>query len=681
MNRLADSTSPYLLQHADNPVDWYPWGPEALERARVENKPILLSIGYSACHWCHVMAHESFEDAAIAARMNALFVNVKVDREERPDLDRIYQAAHQLLTRNRGGWPLTLFLTPDDRLPYFGGTYFPPAPRHGLPGFGDLLERVAAAWQAHRADIGAYKDELRRALGEAIAARAPAEDVDAELVDRACGQLDQAYEPVHGGFGAAPKFPQPHALALLLDAAACAEDDGVRRRLHQVVDHSLAAMARGGVYDHLGGGFFRYAVDDDWTIPHFEKMLYDNGPLLELYARRAAATGDALFRDTALGTANWLLEHMRDAGGAFCASLDADSPGGEGVFYVWTLDEVRGVLGAAHAEFAACYGLDGPANFEARWHLRRAAPGADDGAAVAALADARARLREVRAARPAPARDDKVLVSWNALVIRALAVSARLLDRPGLGAAATAAVDQLRRVHWQDGRLLATSRGGAARHAAYLDDYAALLDALLELLALRWRTADLAFARELAAVLLAHFGDVQIGGFFFTADDHEALVLRTKGYADDAVPNGNGLAARGLARLAALLGDVDLHDATTATLRAAQPEVRRHPAACATVVAAQLEALVPAPLAILRVAGAADVTAWRGALERASAGRGQCYVIAADETGLPGLLGERRALGDAAITAYVCHGHACAAPVTTLADFEKVLVGEEPAAG
>ncbi|MCB1749403.1 MAG: thioredoxin domain-containing protein [Gammaproteobacteria bacterium] len=681
MNRLADATSPYLLQHADNPVDWYPWGAEALERARREDKPILLSIGYSACHWCHVMAHESFADAAIAARMNALFVNIKVDREERPDLDRIYQVAHQLLTRNRGGWPLTMFLTPDDHLPYFGGTYFPPAPRHGLPGFGELLERVAEAWQAHRQDIGAYKNELRQALRQALAARPPGEDLDAELVDRACGQLDQMFDATHGGFGAAPKFPQPHALALLLEAAACAEDPGVRERLLHVVDYSLEAMARGGVYDHLEGGFFRYSVDDSWTIPHFEKMLYDNGPLLELCARRAAATGAPTLRDGALATADWLVSRMTTADGAFCASLDADSPGGEGAYYVWTPDELRTTLGADYAAFAACYGLDGPANFEGRWHLRRAAPGTADGDAVATLAAARQRLREQRAARAAPARDDKVLVSWNALAIRGLAVCARLLERPALDAAASAAVDYLRRVHWRDGRLLAASRDGTAHLAAYLDDHAALLDALLELLVLRWRTADAEFAVDLASAMLNRFADPQVGGFFFTADDHEQLVERVKGYADDALPNGNGLAARGLARLAALLGDARLHAAAEATLRAAQPEVRQHPAACATLVAAQLEALVPAPLVILRVAGGTDVADWRRAAEAAGGGRGQCYVIAADARGLPGLLGERRALDGATVTAYVCHGQVCATPVTTLPAFEAVLAGETPPTG
>jgi len=664
MNQLADATSPYLLQHADNPVDWYPWGSEALERAAREHKPILLSIGYSACHWCHVMAHESFEHADIAARMNAEFVNIKVDREERPDLDRIYQVAHQLLTRNRGGWPLTMFLTPGDQVPFFGGTYFPPQARHGLPGFGDLLERVAAAFREHGEEIEQAKPQMRAALAQVLGGSDDAGEVDVALVEQACSEFAESFDADQGGFGAAPKFPHPSALELLLEAAACRPAGDARATLIGMVDRTLEAMARGGIYDHLGGGFCRYSVDERWDIPHFEKMLYDNGPLLELYSTRAAATGSALFREAAHGTADWLLDVMRTPQGAFCSSLDADSEGEEGRFYVWTRDEVARLLGERYAPFAARYGLDAPPNFEGRWHLRLASPGSgdDDGAAFAAD---RELLERHRAERVWPARDDKILTAWNALAIKGLAAAGTRLQRADCLDAADAAIDFLRTHHWREARLLATSRDGHAHLDGYLDDYAFVLDALLTLLAARWRRVDLDFAIELAEVLLTRFADVERGGFFFTADDHERLLQRARTFSDDALPAGNGVAARTLAELGHLLGEPRYVEAARATLAAGMSEAARLPSACSALMRAVLEDAAPPPRIVLRTRADAALAAWTAAIGTTSDPRLRCYVVpAAPDAPLPGLLAERRALADAAVTAYLCRGTRCSAPVT-----------------
>lgn len=671
MNKLAGSTSPYLLQHADNPVEWYPWGPEALARAERERKPILLSIGYSACHWCHVMAHESFESADIARVMNAHFVNIKVDREERPDLDRIYQTAHQLLTRNRGGWPLTMFLSPDDRLPFFGGTYFPPTARHGLPGFADLLERVAAAYQEHPDQIAAYTQELQTALTQVLRGSAPAADIDPGLVDQACGQLNESFDATHGGFGPAPKFPHPSGLELLLDAADCTADVAARNHLTEVVDYTLEAMARGGINDHVGGGFCRYAVDDTWTIPHFEKMLYDNGPLLGLYAERAARTGNVLFHDAAAGIVDWLLGTMRAPEGGFYSSQDADSEGVEGRYYVWTRDEIDTVLGPAAAAFTAQYGVDGPANFEGRWHLRLPAPRPDAVAPdLAGQQSSRRRLRDKRAERVAPAIDEKVLTAWNALAIRGFAIAAQRLGRTDCLDAASSAADFLHRVHWRDGRLLATSRAGGARLAAYLDDYALLLDALLTLLAVRWRDADFEFAVALADTLLDHFQDSARGGFFFTADDHEQLLERPRTFTDDALPAGNGVAARALIELAHLSAEQRYLHAAEQTLRAGMNEGKRHPAAAAALAGAVLEHTMPPPRAILRVRDPSAVAAWLDAAAECGSARLRCYAIPASAV-RPEHAPE--ALEGAAVTAYLCTGFSCQPPLTELDDFREAL--------
>ena len=513
MNRLAGETSPYLQQHAGNPVHWFPWGEEALALARAEDRPILLSVGYSACHWCHVMAHESFEDPWVAELMNGLFVNVKVDREERPDLDQIYQSAHAMLTRRSGGWPLTMFLTPEQE-PFFGGTYFPRRSQYGLPGFVDLLQRVAAAYREQREVITEQSARLKAALALTNPASAESrESLPADASARAFALLEQSFDPVDGGFGHAPKFPHAAELDFCLRYHAASGDRGALR----IVERTLTAMADGGIHDHLGGGFCRYSVDAEWTIPHFEKMLYDNAALLALYADAWRATREPLFARTANGIVEWLLRDMWAADGGFYSSVDADSEHHEGKFYVWTPDEVRDVLTAEEFALASPHwGLDQPPNFErTAWHLRVTQPlsavAERLGIALAEAESRRERSRRKlfarREARVHPGRDEKILTSWNALMIAALARAARALDKPEWLAAAYRATDFLRSRLWRDGRLLATSKDERAHLNAYLDDHAFLLAALIELMQSGFRRSDLDWAIELADALLSRFED------------------------------------------------------------------------------------------------------------------------------------------------------------------------------
>ncbi|PZN31813.1 MAG: thioredoxin domain-containing protein, partial [Proteobacteria bacterium] len=673
-NRLAAETSPYLLQHAANPVDWHPWDDAALALARREDKPILLSIGYSACHWCHVMAHESFEDPATAALMNELFVNIKVDREERPDLDRIYQLAHQLLTQRAGGWPLTMFLSPQDRRPFFGGTYFPKEARFGLPAFADLLRKVAEFYRTRRTDIQRQGEALEQALAE-LTPR-PAADVGAlslAPLEAARSALAAEFDPEFGGFGTAPKFPQPTNLELLLRlwraSAAGASPD-----LHSLymAALTLTRMAEGGLYDQLGGGFSRYAVDRSWRVPHFEKMLYDNAQLLGVYAQAALATGDPLFERVALETAQWMLREMRSPQDAFWSSLDADSQGHEGRFYLWDAAEVEGALTAEQfAVFAPRFGLDAGPNFEGRWHLHAQRPlgeiartlGIEERTAEARLDEARRALLQRRAQRVRPGRDDKVLTSWNALAIAGLAVAGRMLARPELTQAALDAIDFLRTRLWRDGRLLAVYKEGRARFTGYLDDYAFLLHALLEALQARWRSEDLHLASALADGLLAHFEDRELGGFFFTADDHETLIHRYKSFGDEAIPAGNALAALGLNRLGLLLAEPRWLEAAARALRAAWPMLERYPQAHAASLIALEEHLEPPAIVVIR-GPAAEAARWRDALARIYAPKRLVFAIENEAPGLPPALQSKRPADGTA--GFICRGMTCSEPVNSL---------------
>jgi uncharacterized protein YyaL (SSP411 family) len=680
-NRLAKETSPYLQQHADNPVDWYPWSEEALSKAREEDKPILLSIGYSACHWCHVMAHESFEEPEVARVMNELFVNIKVDREERPDLDRIYQTAHALLSERTGGWPLTVFLTPD-QTPFFAGTYFPREPRYGLPGFPELLQRIEELYRTRRADIDQQNVSLRDAM-QRIEHRAAmgGSRLDATALDRARGELAKSFDQLHGGFGSAPKFPHPPTLnRLLRHWAATARDGRADEHALHMARFSLERMAEGGLYDHLGGGFARYSVDEQWMIPHFEKMLYDNGPLLALYAEAHAATGNPASARIAEETAAWVMREMQSPEGGYYSALDADSEGHEGVYYVWTQEEVREVVGDDDfALFAARYGLDRPANFEGRWHLHGATPletlaadaGLDAETLHARLDRARARLFERREQRVRPGLDDKILTAWNALMIRGMAIAARHLDHPEWTASAERALDFLRTQLWRDGRLLATYKDGRAHLAAYLDDYAFLLDATLELLALRWRAEDIEFAIQLADVMLEHFEDRDRGGFYFTADDHEQLLQRPKPTADESLPSGNGVAAYALTRLGHLLGESRYLGAAERTLQAAAGVIEQAPSAHCTLLDALEEQLSPPILLILRGA-AAELGPWQNAAQQGYAPQRLTLAIPAMAEELPAALADKTVPSEG-VLAYLCRGTHCEAPIHELAGLRGAL--------
>ncbi len=669
-NRLADTTSPYLLQHAHNPVEWWPWCAEALERARREDRPILLSIGYSACHWCHVMAHESFEDEATAAVMNEHFINIKVDREERPDLDKIYQNAHYLLTRRPGGWPLTIFLTPELE-PFYSGTYFPPEPRHGLPGFRDLLVNVARAYREQQAAIAQQSEALRDALAQLAEAggAAGAGLLSTAPVEAGRKALARQFDARHGGFGQAPKFPHPDNLALLLRG-----DDEARG----MALFTLEKMALGGIHDQLGGGFCRYSVDDRWMIPHFEKMLYDNGPLLALYAEAWKVTGRPLFRDTCEAVAGWVVREMQSPEGGYWSSLDADSEGGEGRFYTWTPEEVQALLTPEeYAAFAPRFGLDRAPNFEGRWHLHVFEPveaiarrlGESPETVAGRIESARAKLFEARQSRVRPGLDDKILTGWNALMIRGMARAGRLLERPDWIESARAAAGFIRKNLWRDGRLLAAHRNGFSHLPAYLDDHAWLIQALLELLQCRWQGELLSWATDLADLLLAHFEDRERGGFWFTADDHEALLQRPKSFTDDATPSGNGIAAQMLLELAWLTGEQRYQEAAERTLRAAWPAIVQAPQAHASLLLALKAHLEPDERVIVR-GSAGQLPGWQQALLQDFRLERTAYFIREDASGLPAPLAAHRPSNNLA-TAWICRGNQCLPPVTDPAALDR----------
>ena len=681
-NRLAAETSPYLLQHADNPVDWYPWGEQALAAARRDDKPILLSIGYSACHWCHVMAHESFEDQATAALMNQLFINIKVDREERPDLDKIYQVAQQMITHGPGGWPLTMFLTPL-QTPFFGGTYFPKEPRYGMPAFSDLLRRVAEYYRGHGAELAQQSEQLNLAFARLAPAPAAAGvTLDASPLHEVRADLARSFDANFGGFSQAPKFPHPGSIERCLrhwhGTSADASPD---LKALYMASLTLTRMAEGGIYDQLGGGFSRYSVDGQWMIPHFEKMLYDNGQLLSEYARAALATGEVLFGRIAAETADWVLRDMRSAHGhgGFYSSLDADSEGHEGRFYVWSRTEVQALLTPEeYAAMARRFGLDRNANFENEWHLHifesidavAAALGKSAQAVAALIESGRAKLLKVRDSRVWPARDEKILTAWNALMIKGLAIAARVLHRPELADAAASAVDFIRHTLWRDGRLLATAKDGRAHLPAYLDDYAFLADALLELLQTRWRSSDLEFTRQLTDVLLSQFEDADAGGFYFTAADHEQLIHRSKSFSDDSVPAGNGVAASVLCRLGYLLGELRYLDAAERTLRAGWSMLQQYPQAHMSMVNALEDFLGPMQIVIIR-GDAAQLRHWAATLSAVYAPMRLIFAIPRDAAELPpGLAAKRAAPGTAA---YLCTGMTCSAPFSDLGAIAREL--------
>lgn len=675
-NRLHQETSPYLLQHADNPVHWQPWDEQALAMAREQNKPILLSIGYSACHWCHVMAHESFEHPPTAEVMNRYFVNIKVDREERPELDKIYQTAHYLITQQPGGWPLTMFLTPEG-VPFFGGTYFPREAGYGRPGFADLCLRVAEVYSQQGDEIGQQGESLRRALRELSTPPRGSSTLSFDALDTARLQLAEQHDHQHGGFGDAPKFPQPQALERLLRHWSRSVPRGHEdHEALQISTFSLERMAVSGLYDQLGGGFFRYAVDAQWRIPHFEKMLYDNAQLLPLYAEAAAATDNDLFRRICRETATWVMDEMQGEHGGYHATQDADLDGEEGGYYVWEQEEVEGVLGEDFELFAAGFGLDQPANFEGRWHLRihrhpqalAEGFGIDPDVARRRLDTARDKLLLARRRRAELGMDDKVITAWNALMIRGMAIAGRLQGREDWLDSAERALGFIRRQLWHDGRLRATWRSARARHSGCLDDYAFLIDALLELLQARWNNEHLDWARQLAEVMLAHFRHEQ-GGFYFTADDHEQLISRPFATGDEATPSGNGVAAQVLQRLGWLLGEKRYLQAAEETLRATEALMHQAPMGHCSLLHALEEHLEPPLMLILRGEEPA-LQPWTTLLNTAYGPDRLAFAIPAHDP-VPDALAEKTPLGEAC--AYPCRGMQCQPPITDLGALKEKM--------
>jgi len=571
-NALGLETSPYLLQHALNPVDWFPWGDEALSRAKQRNKPIFLSIGYSACHWCHVMEHESFENSEIAALMNDLFVCIKVDREERPDLDQIYMSAVQMLT-GRGGWPMSVFLTSDQR-PFYGGTYWPPTSRMGMPGFRDILIGVSEAWQNRREDVLRSADELTGEVVRAARESLPRSGLSLATLRGAMGQFLQRVDWQQGGFGGAPKFPHPMDLRVLL---RCWQRFGEQEAL-DAVRLTLDKMANGGIYDQLGGGFHRYSTDAQWLAPHFEKMLYDNALLVQLYLEAFQATGNANDARVVRNTLDYVLREMTQPQGGFYSTQDADSEGEEGKFFVWTEDEVLALLGPEDGRvFCDAYDVTPDGNWEGHNILNR--PKLHEQAAKVlqvspeeletVLARCRTKLFDARSRRIAPGRDDKVLVSWNGLMIAAMSQAAAILGEPRYAVAAAAAADFiLNNMRDANGWLLHSFKEGQARFNAYLDDYACLIDGLIDLYQATFEPRWLDAALEFAEQMLSRFEDARSGGFFYTSIDHEQLVARVKDTQDNATPSGNGMAAFALARLGTLTGRAKLLGRGYATLEA-----------------------------------------------------------------------------------------------------------------
>ncbi|MFN8626786.1 MAG: thioredoxin domain-containing protein [Candidatus Binatia bacterium] len=680
-NRLIHETSPYLRQHAHNPVDWYPWGEAAWERARRENKPILLSVGYSACHWCHVMERESFENAAIARLMNEHFVNIKVDREERPDVDQVYMNAVQMLT-GRGGWPMTVFLTPDGK-PFYGGTYFPPEDRHGVPGFPRVLLAVAQAYARKPDEIAKTVGEVMAALDRLETPPPAGHPLDTGVIVDAAARLADAYDTTFGGIGHAPKFPNTTVLELFLRVY---RGGGGHRYLDMVL-HTLRRMARGGVYDQLGGGFHRYSVDQRWLVPHFEKMLYDNAQLVPLYLAAYQVSGEAFFADIARETLEYIEREMRHPQGGFYSTQDADSDGVEGKFFLWDVAEVRQVLGDDAAAEIACryWDVSEAGNFEAHNILhvtldveqlarlfRR-----DVEAIGRLLDDSRARLLAARQRRVKPHRDEKILTAWNSLTISAFAKAAEALGDERYARMAVDAIAFIEATLQRGDRLLSTYQDGTAKLNGYLDDYAFFVAALLDVFELMQERRYLERAAALADAMIQHFWDARAGGFFFTSDDHEALIVRSKPAFDGSIPSGNSVAAHDLLRLYHYTERTEYLDRAEALLRLFAGSMRQQPFGFSRMLCS-LDFFVRQPREIVLVGdrdAAATTTLLRRLRQVFVPNRTLTVVDPARADTLPGLLRGKTSI-DGRPTVYVCHGRTCSAPVTTWAEVRPLLDGD-----
>lgn len=675
-NRLTQESSPYLRQHAENPVEWYPWGDEAFTAAQEQNKPILLSIGYSACHWCHVMAHESFEDEDTADFMNQWFINVKVDREERPDVDQIYMSAVMAM-RGQGGWPLTAALTPEGK-PFFGGTYFPKEPRHGLPSFQQVLVALAKTWELQEEKVRGGADEITEQLQGGLLLKEQGGDIDKGLFNRALQQLGTSFDQRWGGFGRAPKFPQAMVLEFVLRGAMATGDEKV---LHMLT-HTLTMMARGGIYDQLGGGFARYSTDNQWLVPHFEKMLYDNAQLAKVYTHTWQVTGNPFFRRIAEETIDFVLREMTHQQGGFYSSYDADSEGEEGKFYVWSLAEVEEILGVEDAQLLALYyDLSANGNWEGH-NIPNLARAPQDVAQMVGLTvpeleqkvfALRDRLYGVRTQREWPGLDDKILTSWNGLMLGAIAEAGRIFNRPDyLQAAVKNATFLYQTMRTPAGRLLRTWKAGLeAKYNGYLEDYAFLAEGLLALYQATFDEQWFVWAQELAEQMLTHFAD-PTGGFFDTSDDHEALIFRPKDVQDNAIPSGNSVAATVLLQLSLYTGKGEYWDTAGEAISGMYGPMAQYPSGFGQwLTAATLLTLSPQEIALV-----GDLQS--DSMQKMLAELNQSYrpyqVVAAgpsDHSVIPLL--QNRPVKDNLATAYVCRHFACHAPITDPAEMVKLL--------
>ncbi len=659
-NRLGEETSPYLLQHKDNPVHWQPWGEAALAAAKAENKPILLSVGYAACHWCHVMAHESFENPAIAALMNALYINIKVDREERPDLDAIYQHALALLGE-QGGWPLTMFLSPDGE-PFWGGTYFPPEPRWGRPGFAQVLQGVAQTYRSEPDKVAKNVTILREALAKLGQAQ-PGEGIDPALYDRMAERLLREIDPLNGGIGTAPKFPQCGIFELLWRAWRRTRQAPYR----DAVLRTLTTICQGGIYDHLGGGFARYSVDARWLVPHFEKMLYDNAELIDLLTTVWQGERDPLYAQRIAETIGWLEREMVTEGGGFASSLDADSEHEEGKFYVWSAAEIDAALGADAAIFKEIYAVTPEGNWEGHNILNRLhhpALLADETEAL--LARCRAQLFARRAPRVRPGLDDKVLADWNGLMIAALAQAATVFERPDwLALAARAFAFVQSDMAAPDGRLFHSWRAGRARHPATVDDYANLCRAALALHEATQDPSYLAVAQGWIGVLDRHYWDTDAGGYFFAANDTPGLIARAKTAADAAVPAGNGTLVGVLTRLAILTGEQRYRERAETIIRTFAGEVARNFFPLGTLINNAELAQAPVQIVLVGKAGDPELAALRRAVYAVSLPRRIVQSVAPGEALPASHPAHGKTLVGGKPTAYICEGPVCSLPIVT----------------
>ena len=656
LNHLLHETSPYLLQHADNPVNWHAWNATSLEKARQENKIIFLSIGYSACHWCHVMAHESFEDMETAEIMNQYFINIKIDREERPDIDKIYQTAHTILTKKNGGWPLSMFLTPQDHIPFFGGTYFPKEAKYGLFSFQTILKRIVDYYQHHKDSIEKQNDSLVKILSTSNENNTVANKnaLNASLFAIATQQLEENFDWQFGGFGTSQKFPHPSTLEYLLRQSS-RNKDATEKTLDMVL-LTLDTMAYSGLYDQLAGGFYRYSIDSQWIIPHFEKMLYDNALLIKLYGQAWQIIHDPLYKKISMETAQWIIDEMQNPMGGYYSSLDADSEGEEGKFYTWESNQIEKLLEPEEYKiFAKYYGLDQPANFENKWHLRVIEKDID-GDALALLEQAKKKVLQHRATRVTPSCDDKILTAWNALMIKSMATIGFIFNQQDYTDSAEKALGFIYENLYKDGKLLVTYRADKTHLNAYLDDYVFLIDAILALLQCRWDLKWLNFAIDLTEELLLSFADPVQGGFFFTSNTHEKLIYRGKYFMDDVIPCGNGVAAHVLSKLGYLISEQRYLDASEAVLNAAWTSMQQHPSAHNTLLNALDEYIQPVTNVII-VDQTQSSQAWQTEIKSTLTPYDSIIVLASDTSKLPGSLKEYKA--EKSPVAYVCTQHAC----------------------